>query len=95
MLSVAAEARHGRTARAADRRGEALGARKIEPLYLIPARDPLEIRRRDDEVRRVPAPRGLTTAGAVAVRESDKWGPDTVANRATETASLKYFISHG
>src|SRR5689334_4887099 len=69
-LAIAAEARHGRTAGAANRRGKTLGARQIEPLRMILARDPLQVLRRGDQIGRVRAPRGLAAARAVAVSET-------------------------
>src|SRR5262245_1495096 len=58
-LAIAAEPWHGRTTCATNRRGKTFGARQIEPLCLILARDPLQVRRLGDQVGRVPAPRGL------------------------------------
>jgi hypothetical protein len=69
-LAVAAEPWHGRTACATNRRGKTFGARQLEPLCLIPARDPLQVRRLGDQVGRVPAPRGLAAARAVAINET-------------------------
>src|SRR5262245_58230359 len=66
-LAIAAEPWYGRTTCATNRRGKTFGARQIEPLCLIPARDPLQVRRLGDQVGRVPAPRGLAAARAVAV----------------------------
>ena len=93
-LAVAAEPWHGRTACATHRRGKTFRARQIEPLCLIPARDPLQVRRLGDQVGRVPAPRGLAAARAVAVNETHERPPDAVAHRAAETASVKHLISH-
>jgi hypothetical protein len=93
-LAVAAEPRHGRTTCATNRRGKTFGARQIESLCLIPARDPLQIRRLGDQVGRVPAPRGLAAARAVAVNETHERPPDPIAHRAAETASVKHLISH-
>src|SRR5262249_30350515 len=93
-LAVAAEPWHGRTTCATNRRGKTFGARQIEPLCLIPARDPLQVRRLGDQVGRVPAPRGLAAARAVAVNKTHERPPDAIAHRAAETASLKHLISH-
>ena len=93
-LTVAAEPWHGRTTCATNRRGKTFGARQIEPLCLIPARDPLQVRRFGDQVGRVPTPRGLAAARAVAVNETHERPPHAIAHRAAETASSKYLISH-
>jgi hypothetical protein len=63
-------------------------------LYLILARDPLQVRRLGDQVGRVPAARGLATARAVAVNEPHERPPDAIAHRAAETASVKHLVSH-
>src|SRR5262245_36334433 len=93
-LAVAAEPWHGRTTRATNRCGKTCGARQIEPLCLILARDPLQVRRLGDQVGRVPAPRGLAAARAVAVNETHERPPDAIAHHAAETASIKHLISH-
>src|SRR5262245_53766489 len=93
-LAVAAEPWHGRTACATNRRGKTFGARQIEPLCLIPARDPFQVRQLGDQVGRMPAPRGLAAARAVAVNETNERPPDAIAHRAAETASVKHLISH-
>src|SRR5262245_38703156 len=93
-LAVAAEPWHRRTTCATNRRGKTFGARQIEPLCLILARDPLQVRRLGDQVGRVPAPRGLAAARAVAVNKTHEWPPDAIAHRAAETASVKHLISH-
>src|SRR5215813_8706040 len=77
-----------------NRRGKTFGARQIEPLCLILARDPLQVRRLGDQVGRVPAPRGLAAARAVAVNETHERPPHAIAHRAAETASMKHLISH-
>src|SRR5215470_11613577 len=87
-LAVAAEPWDGRTACATNRRGKTFGARQIEPLCLI------QVRRLGDQVGRVPAPRGLAAARAVAVNETHERPPDAIAHRATETTSVKHLISH-
>src|SRR5262249_23366158 len=79
---------------ATTRRGKTFGARQIDPLCLILARDPLQVRRLGDQVGRVPAPRGLAAARAVAVNETHERPPHAIAHRAAETASLKHLISH-
>src|SRR5262245_58074268 len=93
-LAVAAEPWHGRTTCATNRCGKTFGARQIEPLCLIPARDPLQVRRLGDQVGRVPAPRGLAAARAVAVNETHARHPHAIAHRTAETASVKHLISH-
>src|SRR5262245_39433642 len=93
-LAVAAEPWHGRTTFATNRRGKTFGARQIEPLCLIPARDPLQVGRLGDQVGRVAAPRGLAAARAVAVNETHERPPDAIAHPTAETASLKHLISH-
>jgi len=93
-LAVAAEPCHGRTACATNRRGKAFGARQVEPLRLILARDPLQVRRRGDQIGRVRASRGLAAARAVAVNETHERPPDAIAHRAAETTSVKHLISH-
>src|ERR1043166_1152735 len=92
-LAVPAEARHGRTAGAANRRGKTLGARQIEPLRMILDRDPLQVLRLADQIGRVRAPRGLAAARAVTVNETHKRPTDAIAHGATETASVKNLIS--
>ena len=82
-LAVAAEPRHGRSACATNRRGKTSGARQIEPLCLILARDPLQVRRLGDQVGGVPATRGLAAARAVAVNKTHERPPDAIANRAS------------
>jgi hypothetical protein len=93
-LSVAAESRHGRAARAANRRGKTFGTRQIESFCLIPARDPLQVRRFGDQVCRVTGPRGLPAARAMAVNETHERPSDPVSHRAAQTASMKHLISH-
>src|SRR5262245_27212785 len=93
-LAVAAEPRHGRTTCATNRCGKTFGARQIEPLCLIPARDPLQVRPLGDQVGRVPAPRGLAAARAVAVNETHERPPHAIAHRTAETAPVKHLISH-
>lgn len=93
-LAVAAEPWHGRTTCATNRRGKTFGARQIEPLCLIPARDPLQVRRLGDQVGRVPAPRGLAAARAVAMIKP-LWRPaDFVAHGTAETTSPKVCLAH-
>src|ERR1044071_5722751 len=87
-------ARHGRTAGAANRRGKTLGARQIEPLRMIPSRDPLQVRRLGDQIGRVRASRGLAATRAVAVNETHERPADAIAHGATKTASVKNLISH-
>src|SRR5262245_18542806 len=93
-LAVVAEPWHGRTTCATNRCGKTCGARQIEPLGLIPARDPLQVRRLGDQIGRVPAPRGFAAARAVAVNETHERPPNAIAHRAAETASVKHLISH-
>ena len=93
-LAVAAEPWHWRTTYATNHRGKTFGARQIEPLCLIPTRDPLQVRRLGDQVGRVPTPRGLAAARAVAVNETHERPPNAVSHRAAETASVKHLISH-
>src|SRR5262249_21422269 len=93
-LAVAAEPWHGRTTCPPHRRGKPFGARQIEPLCLILARDPLQVRRLGDQVGRVPTPRGLAAARAVAVNETHERPLHAIAHRTAETASVKHLISH-